>query len=311
MKTNREVISDLAEALTTRVPEWYGKSAKLKPEAAVLHTHPYSFFINYPVETPNGGQTLLAKIHRKPDLMTLNDALAADWLRPIARDEYEISRAIWSAFEKENSPVCAAVQSLGFAEEWNAILMRKVNGASLKRYLLRLSVFLRLPAALAELMRYLEWSAIWLRVFHQRVGDVHDIPFPISDAVDWIDDILSRLGKHSNGQVDVMTFRTVLLKRLEEIGRLQVPVALLHDDFQCSNILVTTDGRACVLDYELNHRGCVYSDLATFLIDPQTRAVHILSGGRFFSSGFIQAFNQTVRSAYFDGKPFHKSVLDF
>ena len=309
--TNQNVITSLANALAPKIPEWYGMGAALQADSATLHTYPYSFFVSFPIQTGSGEQTLFAKIHRKPHMATLDEALAADWLRPIARDEYEITRVIWRTFEEKNSPVCTAVQPLALMDEWNAILMRKVDGKSLKKYLVRPSILLRSPRALAELLHYLESSVIWLRIFHDQVAELHIAPFPVDDAMEALNEILSKLEKRSNGAVDVEFYRSALLRRLESIRVLNVPVALLHDDFQYSNILIMPDGRACVLDYAFNHRGCVYSDLATFLIDPPTRGVQIVTGGRFIAPGFIHDFNQTILNAYFTGKPYHKDVLGF
>ena len=308
---NQNIINGLADALVARIPEWYGAGASLNAEAAALHTYPYSFFVSFPVQTLSGEQTLFAKIHRKPHMITLNEALKADWLRPIAHDEYEITKVIWRTFEEKNSPVCTAVQPLGLMDEWNAILMRKVDGKELKRYLVRPSVLLRSRKSLMQLQEYLKASVIWLRIFHDQVAELHVVPFPVDDAMESMNEILIKLDKGSEGQVDVEFYRNELLKRLESLRVLNVPVALLHDDFQYSNILIQPDGRACVLDYAFNHRGCVYSDLATFLIDPQTRGVQILTGGRFISPTFIRAFNQTVLAVYFNGKPYLRDVLDF
>jgi len=309
--SNQKVITALGNALVANIPEWYGQGATLQAESADLRAYPYSFFVSFPIQTSSGEQTLFAKIHRKPYMATLNEALAAEWLRPIARDEYEMTRVISRAFDEENSPMCTAIQPLGLMDEWNAILMRKVNGKPLKKYLLRPSVVLRFPSALAELQQYLKSSITWLRVFHDRVAGTHIAPFPVNDATELIHEILAKLDRQSKGQVDVEAYRFALLKQLECIGALSVPVGLLHDDFQYSNILIEPDGRACVLDYALNYQGCIYSDLATLMIDPQTREIQILSGGRFIAPGFIRAFNQTVLSAYFNGEPFHKTVLDF
>ena len=308
---DQHVITGLANAIVARIPEWYGAGATLNAESAALHTYPYSFFVSFPVLTRSGEQTLFAKIHRKPHMATLNEALAAEWLRPIAQDEYEITKVIWRTFEEKNSPVCTAVQPLGLMDEWNAILMRKVDGKELKKYLVSPSVLLRSQKALTQMQGYLESSVIWLRIFHDQVAESHIAPFPVDDAMESMNEILQRLSKRSKGDVDVEFYRNELRKRLESIRVLNVPVALLHDDFQYSNILIQSDGRACVLDYAFNHRGCVYSDLATFLIDPQTRGVQILTGGRFIAPKFIRAFKQTVLTAFFNGKSYHKDVLDF
>ena len=308
---NQQVITALANAILARIPEWYGAGATLNAESAALITFPYSFFVSFHVQTRSGEQTLFAKIHRKPHMATLTEALEAEWLRPIARDEYEIMKVIWRTFEEKNSPVCTAVQPLGLMTEWNAILMRKVDGKELKKYLLHPSVLFRSRKALTQLQGYLEASVIWLRIFHDEVAKSHVGPFPVDGAMESMNEILTKLSERSQGEVDVAFYRNKLLKRLESIRVLPVPVALLHDDFQYSNILIQSDGRACVLDYAFNQRGCVYSDLATFLIDPQTRGVQILTAGRFIPLGFIRVFKQTVLNAYFNGTPYHRDVLDF
>jgi hypothetical protein len=122
--TNQAVISSLANALVPHITEWYGKSAALDSESFKLRTNPYSFFIGFPVKTAVGIQTLLVKIHRKPQISTLSDALAAERLRKLARAEYEVSQVIWQAFAEEDSAVCIPVQYLGFIEKWNALVMR-------------------------------------------------------------------------------------------------------------------------------------------------------------------------------------------
>ncbi|HET9910208.1 MAG TPA: phosphotransferase [Anaerolineales bacterium] len=308
---NRDIVDGLAKALIAKIPEWYGVDASLDLKAIALHTYPYSFFVSFPVQTPSGKQTLFAKIHRKPHMETLKEALAADWLRPIAHAEYEITKVIWQTFESKNSPVCTAIQPLGLADEWNAILMRKVEGKELKKFLVRPSVLFRSGPALMELQKYLEASMIWLRIFHDHVSEAQMAPFPVDDALESMDEILEKLKQCSNAEVDVEFYRNELLNRLESIRDLTVPVALLHDDFQYSNILIQNDGRACVLDYAFNHRGCVYSDLATFLIDPQTRGVQILTRGIFIAPAFLHAFRTTALTAYFNGEGYHKDVLDF
>lgn len=309
--TNQSVIIGLASAVVSSIPVWFGAGATLNAEAATLRTYPYSFFVSFPIQTASGEQTLFAKIHRKPHMATLNEALAADWLRPIAHDEYEITKVIWNTFEKKNFPLCTAIQPLGLMEEWNAILMRKVDGIALKKFLVRPSILLRSPKALAQLQKYLESSVIWLRIFHDQIADPRIDPFPVEDAMEFMNEVLSKLNVRSKGEVDVAVYQSALLKQLESIRDLRVTVALLHDDFQYSNVLIQPDGRACVLDYAFNHRGCVYSDLATFLIDPQTRGVQILTGGRFIAPAFIRAFNQSILKTYFDGEPYYKNVLDF
>jgi len=309
--SNQAVISSLANDLIAHITEWYGEGATLDPESFTLRTNPYSFFIGFPVKTSGGIQTLLVKIHRKPYVATLRDALTTERLRKIARDEYEISQLIWQAFADENSPVCIPVQYLGFMEKWNALLMRKVEGKMLKKYLLSPSIALRNPKSLAQLQKYLLLSTRWLSILHRRVSGLQITPFPVDRARLLMEEVLSKLRELSKGQVDVGPFRAALDMGLEGLRELHVPVVLLHTDFHYSNILVTPDGQVCVLDYALNYYGPIYFDLATILIDPETRQVQILTGGRFIASDFIQSCKRLILDSYFNGQPYLDNVLNF
>jgi tRNA A-37 threonylcarbamoyl transferase component Bud32 len=309
--SNQAVISSLASDLVPHITEWYGESAALDSESFTVRTNPYSFFIGFPVKTSVGIQTLLVKIHRKPHIGTLTDALTTERLRKIARDEYEISQVIWQAFAEENSPVCIPVQYLGFIEKWNALLMRKIEGKMLKKYLLRPSIALRNPKSLAQLQSYLLLSTHWLNILHRRVSGLRIVPFPVEKARLLIEEVLSKLSERSNGQVDIRPFRAALEKELEAMHELHLPVGLLHADFHYSNILVTPDERVCVLDYALNYYGPIYFDLATILIDPETRQVQILTGGRLIAPDFLQSCKRLILSAYFNGKPYLENVLNF
>ena len=307
MTTDQNILIALGKAISPNVSMWYGQGAVLQVEFARLLTYPYSFFVSFPVKTPDGDLTLLAKIHRKPHMLTLTDALSSDSLKAAGHDEYEMTRKIWNVFEAEGSPAFTAVQPLAFLEEWNAILMKKVDGDALKMHLITLSMALRNRKSLAQLQKYLSAAAVWLRTFHNRVAEEREEPFPVQDAIDTMTYVLTRLGSH----IDITNYRVALTKKMHEISSLQVPVALLHDDFQYSNILVEKNGRVCVLDYALNHRSCVYSDLATLLIDPRTRGVQIWSGGLLIPQRFIQHLDQTILDTYFMGKPYNKPVLEF
>ena len=309
--SSQAVISSLASDLAPHITEWYGESATLDSESFTLRTNLYSFFIGFPVKTSIGVQTLLVKIHRKPQIATLTEALTTERLRKIARAEYEISQVIWQAFVEESSPVCIPVQYLGFLEKWNALLMRKVEGKMLKKYLLHPSIALRNPGSLAELQKYLLLSTRWLNLLHRRVSGLQIVPFPVDKARLLIEGVLSKLRERSNGQVDIRPFRAALEKELEGMRDLHVPAGLLHTDFHYSNILVTLDGRVCVLDYALNYYGPIYFDLATILIDPETRQVQILTGGRFIATDFIQSCKRLILNSYFNGQPYQENVLNF
>lgn len=309
--SDQAVIASMADALVHRIHEWYGEGAVLDSKSFTLCKYPFSFFVGFPVKTPGEDHTLLAKIHRKPMIHSLREALATERLRSLARNEYEISRMIWHAFEEERSPDCVVVQYLDHLEEWNALLMRQVKGKMLKEYLLHPSILVRSLEAMERLQLYLSRSARWLRIFHRRISDLQATAFSEGEAGLWMEDVLSRLQRHSNGQVDVAPYRKTLVQMMRNLSSSKVPVGLLHADFQYSNILITSEGGVCVLDYSLNRRGPIYFDLATILIDPQTRKAQILTGGRFLPSKFVRACQQAVLGSYFSGESYSVDMLNF
>ncbi len=309
--TNQMVITELAHAISPRIEEWYGDGAVLDVDAFALRTYPYSFFVEFPVKTSSGTQMLLAKIHRKPMVQTLADALAVEKLHQLARNEYDVSQKIWHAFEEEGTGDCEVVRYLDYCKEWNALLMRQVKGRMLKKYLLHPSIALRSAASMERLQAFLILAARWLQIFHRRVSGLQVIPFPKEDVSVLIEDVLGKLHTHSDGQVDIDPYRIALNRALEDIGLLSVPVGLLHADFQFSNILVTSEGKVCVLDYSLTHYGSTYFDLATLLIDPETRKAQILTNGRFVSSDYLRACQRSILDTYFGNEPYHQNVLHF
>jgi thiamine kinase-like enzyme len=309
--SDQTVIAALAGVLSHRIQEWYGANAVLDSTSITLRKYPYSFFIGFLIKTSASDQTLLVKIHRKPMIHTLAEASATERLQKLARNEYEISQMIWRAFEEESSPDCEVVQYLDYWEEWNALLMRQVKGKMLKEYLLHPSIVLRRSKAMERLRSFVSLSAKWLRIFHRRISGLQTVPFPVEDARLWMKDVLSKLEVHSNDQVDVAPYRKVLEDTLENLQALTVSVGLLHADFQFSNILITSEGGVCVLDYSLNHRGPIYFDLATIMIDPQTRKVQILTGGRFLTPRLIQTCRKSILDSYFNGEPYCEDVLNF
>jgi len=309
--SDQTVVNSIAGVLEKRIHEWYGESAVLDSNSFSLRRYPYSFFIGFPIKTSTGDQTLLVKIHRKPNIATLAEALTTNRLRELARNEYEMSQMIWRVFEEENSPDCQAVQYLDHLEEWNALLMREVKGKMLKEYLLHPSLAVRSPKAMEQLLSFLSSAAHWLRIFHRRISGLQTAVFPVEEAGQWMKEVLSKLQLNSNGQVDVAPYQRALERTLESLRALTISIGLLHSDFHFSNILITSEGSACVLDYSLNYRGPIYFDLATLLIDPQTRKAQILTGGWFLTSRFVQTCRQSILNSYFGSESYSENVLNF
>jgi hypothetical protein len=254
---------------------------------------------------------LLAKIKRNPGCATLDSVISQKVLRQRAWDEYKMAQKIWDAFAAEDSKVCTAVQPLAYIEQWNAVLMRKVEGRALKGYLLRPAVALRLSKPVQQLHGLLAAAARWLRIFHDRVSNLQVIPFPVSSIREIMDESLLNLKKYSYKRLDIQPYRDALENALMGMRNLYIPVGTIHDDFHYSNILVGPDGRVCVIDKAGDYQRSIYADLATLLTDPQTRTLQIASGGRFIPDKFIQSCKKVILEEYFGSESYDQAVLDF
>jgi len=279
---------DIEVALDTDLPE--------------VNRYPYSFILHYPKQNANA---VLVKIPRKPHLLTIYDAVRADNLRPSTIETYRNMQAIWNAFADENSPDCVAIQPLHYFPKWNAIVMNEVKGTMLKK------LFVRWKKDWSRLADALTRSALWLRIFHDHVGQARLEPFQQSRALAKVEDELAALMQNSRKQVDVGVLRAKLASMIEKIGSSLVSTSFLHDDFQYSNIMVLDDGRVCALDADGRRRDPIYQDLATLLIDPQTRLVQIITLGVFAPQKRQKYLRKKILSAYFGAQSVDENILDF
>ena len=309
--TDEVVIASLAENISLRISGWYGEGAKLGSSGAALKVYPYSFFVEFPVLTRAGDQTLLAKIKRNPETQTLADAIAVERLKKHALEEFGMLQIIQDAFATESMSDCITIEPLAYFEQWNAILMRKVNGKALKDYLLQSKIALRSPGSLHTLEGLVTSSAHWLRVFHSRVSDLQDMPFPTDAVRADLEESFSNLKLYSNGAVNVKRYQIAFENALSELCNITVPVGFVHDDFHYSNVLVTLDNQICAIDNAGNYRACAFVDLATFITDPQTRTIQIMTMGFYIPSHFIRSCKDAVLSTYFCQKTYSKKALDF
>ena len=232
------IINSLKDALRPSLSKWYGVGAKLNENSARVITYPYSFFISFRVQLGRSTQTLLLKIHRKPHIKSLSESLRSDVMKKSARDEFEMTKVIWRAFNDENSPNLSTVQPFEYLAEWNAIAMRKIDGKLLKKYLINPSIILRRRGGSEILRQHLIAAASWLRIFHERIAGKRIELFPASDAKVLAGEFLGKLKTNSNGMVNITHYEKVLDDNIQTFKRIRVPVALLHDDFQYSNIMV-------------------------------------------------------------------------
>ena len=308
-KDTAEIIAEITADVKQRVPDWLGDTARLATLSPELTQYPNSYIARYQVHVDGDVKTLLVKVPSKPHVTTLSEALSRKDARSRAREQYAAALTVWKAIAEENDATCLAVKPFAHLYNWNAVVMEEVNGKMLKVFLVRPAIAFRLPNAWKKLRQVLNNSARWLRVIHQRIGRPRISPIGIDDLANEIQEELSALQMHSKGQVNIEPLRQQFSELLNAVSNSTVPTALLHDDFQYSNILISSSGSACALDSSFSRRGPVYSDVATLLVDPETRLVQLLSFGLFLPRRRIIQLRELVLESYFQDSPINQLSL--
>ncbi len=308
--TNEEIIRQVTAEVTQRLVAWLESGAQLLglPE---LRLYSYSFFLRYRVMTARGEQVVLVKIPRKPAMKTLAEAISTEWLREPTLAEYQVAQATWRAFAQANDPRCIAVKPLDYLEAWNAIVMLELDVRPMKKFLYSRRVLLAGGKVLPEVEDAVRSAGKWLRIFHEGVGNPHPGQISQVETRREINARLEKLKENSNGQVNVDRFRESFMELLYKIKDQVLPFSILHEDYQWSNIMVAADGRVCGLDPRHHTLGPVYSDLATFLIDPETRFVNIVAGWLVYSHRQRDHYRKVFVEAYFGKDVFEPAALNF
>lgn len=305
LNPNQVQVNAITALVAARVGDWFGAGAALNGDSAELRMYPNSFMLRYRASAENSQPIILVKIPRKPAHQTINEALQNDYLRAHTRDYYDFMLATWRAFERAQDEHCFAIRPLEYFESWNAIAMLEARGHPLKDMLV-----LGRPPQTRAFQTYLENAAHWVRIFHERIGDLSIETISRVDIETALDAVLDDLSKYSRGQVNTASIRTSVLAAASEGWR--VPVARTHDDYHYSNALISPDGRACGLDARRRSvRNPIYADLATLLVDPATRVASIMTGGLLLPRRFFTRARQSILDGYFVGQPHDDEILNF
>jgi hypothetical protein len=304
------IFEEMKEIIAQKLEEWFGQGAVYDSNQPLLHQHQNSFMIRFGVKTLYGNEAVLVKIPSKPYFDSISDAIASDVSRERADEQYSATVAVWNAITEAGDTSCFAVPPPMYLKKWNALAMQEIKGKMLKSFLLQPTIFLGSTSAWNDLVEAVTHSSRWLRIVHSRVGNVKSEPFPIEEIQGLVDETLEKLELDSDGQVDVRPYREILQKHLDMVSQVSVPIGLLHDDYHYSNILITSDNRACALDYAFTNRGPIYADISTLLIDPETRLAQIFSFNKFLSREKLTQLHKKVLDNYFQGQPYHDQVLN-
>lgn len=309
-KLDNKIFKDIAIELAKSAPDWCGAGAHFDAtQTPQVRSFGHSFIARYLI-TGSKPQVILVKIAHSPNQSDLQAALENESLRALAQDEMTQLQATWQAFQELGDPDLIAVQPLAYLPAWNAIVMFEVEGQTLRNRLVSPLIGFSQPQASAQLIQHLRKSSQWLWHYHNHVGGSQTglASKPLMQArLDKIsEDVTVRLGLH----LDAPNYLSAIKSHMDTVSGME-PVAQLHGDFHCTNIIVTPRGQICVLDPRANSsRQSVYNELATLLIDMHLKPIPILTGGR-FTQTFLDQSRQAIVESYFKPGEFSQSLLDF
>lgn len=305
------VFKKLVAALTAIIPGWFGSSAHFDAaQTPELRTHAHSFIIRYRLRLGANEHHLLVKIPHRPNQTDFQESLRNESLKQPARDEYEQLLTTWQVFDSLNDPDCTAVQPLEFLNEWNAIVMLEVQATPLRSMLTSPRIGFSQSEATEHFIAHLRKAGRWLRYYHDKVGGSEAIPLSYELMQARLDKISKDVANHIGTRFQVPTKLEILRSRIEKAaGRERI--AHLHGDFHASNILITRQGKVCVLDprvYPEKHS--VYNDLSSLLIDLSVKPIPMLTSG-VLTNKFLQKSQQAVVESYFKPGEIEPGLLDF
>ncbi len=305
------IVSNISDSVARHVKEWLGNGARLESPTPQVQRRAWSFFLRYAVQGSGPLPTaLFVKIHSEPHLASLDEALQLPHLKETARQEFQTLCAVDAAFSGAAVAGCAAVRPFAFLESWNAIVMEEVAARSLKQELLRPRMMLGQDREWIPFQEAMGGAGLWLRRFHEQVGRLDgeqgvDVPALRDEATRALEPLQAAVGA---GQLDRV--RAALERRLAQLEGSRTPIALMHGDFNCANILVSPERTLYVLDPNAITRRPVYEDLARLLTDLMTRKVQVFTGGAWVRSGRLQGCRAALLQGYFGTDSPNLGLLD-
>lgn len=304
VEADRAIAAQIVARIVARLPEWFD-GATLAVSLPEVQVRQWSFFLRYPLRTADGkAGAVLVKIPREPGITTLGQAVAAAHLAPVTRQEYETLQAMAAVFAGEGAPL-GAIRPLVYLAEWNALVMEELPARPLKKLLLQPRMALGLPQDWQPFEAALASAGRWLRTFHEQLGERRTEPPGAWELRTEIERELGRLAP-----LDAAPLRVAFDRALVAVTQRPMPVATLHGDFNCANILVLRDGCVAALDPNDSKRGPIYLDLGTLVADLATRKVQVLSNGLFVRRSRLENCRAAVLEGYFGAKPADIQMLD-
>lgn len=255
-----------------------------------------------------GNRAILVKIARYQgmdfDVAVADQSLVMGTIR-----EYEMLRSIERIFSREMPErIFCHVRPLAVLEEWNALVTEELVCVPLKNYYFRIPLLLGWTKDWQTFEILLERSGHWLRVYHQGMGAQGVDTLQQTRLHEKIEELLTQVltvmpGKEA-GQI-----RNMVEISFSEAPFLSLPMAVLHGDFHCSNLLITPDLRVGSLDADAG-RGPIYEDIAKLIADLETRSLQVYTFGLFIPPHRMTRLRNAVLRGYFASTQVNQYLLE-
>jgi len=306
------LINEITPQLKASLKDWYGTGAVLM-DSPEIKPRDWSVFIRYNVQVDQDKRkAILVKIRRRPDesiMASIRDIKLVNE----GRDDFKALQAIagfftetvkttnnkfqtnQGSFKKEEMEFYTSIRPLVFYERWSALVMEELEARQLREFLLDMRMSFQ-TSRHKQLEMFLFRTGRWLRVYHEQLGQLHDGAF-YNDNIHGIIQKNLQMIESASG-MDFEQLRSILDKAREKRRDQSIAHGLLHWNFDCANVLISTDDRVCILDSHFID-GPIYVDITKIMTDLQTYIFQTLSQGLFIRADQMKRFHQSILRGYF------------
>jgi Phosphotransferase enzyme family len=297
--------SEMTERVKAELESWYGASVSIS-EAPSWEMRPWSIFVRFPLSPgPDRPRAILAKIRRHPDL-SVREAICDDGLRDQAKNEFETLGRLQLLLA--SSRTHCAVRPLAYLEPWSAVVMEEIEAEQLRRRVLRGRVSRPLTRQ-SELETTFERAGSLLRLFHERVSSPETGPVIGGDVRATLTESLASVERRFPA-ADVRKIRHAVVRLEKQCNGMSLPYSRLHRDFNCSNVLLTSDTRVFLLDPRMTW-GVTYRDVARLMVDLETLSFQGITHGHWVGERAVDGSRRAIVRGYFGDEQYVPVVLEF
>lgn len=307
-----EIVTRVGHLIRDRADQYYPclRGEQLEVAVQSIQVRQFAVLCEWKVVSGHWNKTLLAKIKKDDEV----DPLAVDRgvhesyfvPRPDRKGaEYEAMSKIQRNFDALADPRFFSVPVLDSLIDDRVLVLEKVPVRSCKR-MLRSCANPVLPTATRHRMwEVVQRTGSWLRNYHQmgRHEAGTERGTQNGDFLNWIHAAETFLSQQGHGRKFLQRTERRMRQAAHELLPEQLPSSTLHNDFAPRNVLIDHQGRIGAIDTLMEWRGCVWEDIAHFVVSIHTNKLRTLSCGVLFSKQFFDELECRFVESYFGVDP--------